>query len=420
MTERGEKNWRSDLTIHRNSWSRRKFLKTAGAAGVGTLLTGTNLQKEVSARTNTGYGPLPARPFGRTGVSVPILGFGGSQNLESKQRLLRQALRLGVTYWDTAESYSGGGSEKAMGKYFEKYPGDREKVFLVTKSQATQPSRLSDSLNRSLKRLHSTFIDLYFIHGISNPNEMNADIRIWAERVKAQGKIRFIGFSAHDNMEKCMTGAAKLGWIDGIMVTYNYRIMHSDAMKRAVEACVKAGIGLTAMKTQAGWSWGSVGRKSRTTEQLIEGFSEKGFTEEQARLKAVWENPHIATICSEMTNLKILMANVAAARNQSGLSLEERRLMNRYARETASEYCAGCAGVCESVLEIRAPVCETMRYLMYARCYGEPERAASLFRNISPHIRRRMVEIDYTVAETACPQGMPIGRLMKEAVAELN
>ena len=48
-----------------------------------------------------------------------------------------------------------------------------------------------------------------------------------------------------------MLAAAKLGWVDGIMMTYNYRLMVKDEMKRAVDACAKAGIGLTAMKTQA-------------------------------------------------------------------------------------------------------------------------------------------------------------------------
>jgi predicted aldo/keto reductase-like oxidoreductase len=363
---------------------------------------------------------MPVRPFGKTGVSVPILAFGGSQNLESKQRLLRQAVKLGVTYWDTAENYAGGGSEEAMGIYFEKYPEDRKKVFLVTKSHATRSSRLSASLEESLERLETSYIDLYLIHGISDIDEMDDDIRIWAGRVKAEGKIRFIGFSAHSNMEECMMGAAKLGWIDGIMVTYNYRLMHTDAMKQAVKACVKAGIGITAMKTQAGWSWGRIGRKTSATEQLINGFSKKGFSEEQAKLKAVWENPYISTICSEMTNFKILMSNTAAARNQIELSLEDHRLLNRYAQETASEYCAGCATVCESLFETGPPICDTMRYLMYARSYGEPGRAASLFRKIPPLVRERMVKIDYTAAEMACPQGMPIGRLMREAVAELT
>jgi predicted aldo/keto reductase-like oxidoreductase len=405
------------VSVNKKSWSRREFLKTAGAAGVATLLTGTDPKPAVTATTGSWDGPLPVRPFGKTGVSVPILGFGGSQNLDSKQRLLRQAAKLGITYWDTAESYAGGGSEEAMGKYFEKYPGDRKKFFLVSKSDESRPAGISNSLDHSLKRLKTTYIDLYFIHGISSPDEMNDDIRDWAKKKKAEGKIRFIGFSAHTNMETCMLGAAKLGWIDGIMVTYNYRLMHTDTMKRAVEACVKAGIGLTAMKTQAGWSWwGSEGEKSRATEQIIERFASKGFTEEQARLKAIWENPHIASICSEMPNLKILMSNVAAARNQTRLTREDSRLLNRYARETAPGYCAGCARFCESALETRVPVCDTMRYLMYARFYSDPERASAFFKEIPSRTRRQMTTIDYTKAEAACPQGMPIGRLMKEAV----
>ena len=60
-----------------------------------------------------------------------------------------------------------------------------------------------------------------------------------------------------------------------------------------------------------------------------------------------------------------------------------------------------------------------MRYLMYARSYGERERAANLFQKIPSAIRRTMVRLDYTEAEQACPRGMPIGSLMKEAAKEL-
>jgi predicted aldo/keto reductase-like oxidoreductase len=407
------------MSVNINFWSRREFLKIAGTAGLG-IMSGAKLHKLGVAATDQESGLIPVRPFGRTGVSVPILGFGGSQNLASKQRLLRQAVKLGVTYWDTAENYAGGGSEEAMGQYFLDYPADRKKVFLVTKSHATRPSGLSASLEESLERLETKYIDLYFIHGISDIDEMDDDVRIWADRAKGDGKIRLIGFSSHSNMEECMMGAAKLGWIDGIMVTYNYRLMHTDAMKQAVEACVRAGIGITAMKTQAGWSWGRIGRKTSATEQLIKEISKKGYSAKQAKLRAVWENPHISSICSEMTNFKILMSNAAAARNQIALSREDHRVLNRYARETAPEYCAGCSAICEPLCETKPPICDTMRFLMYSRCYGEAGRAASLFREIPPHVRERMVKLDYTAAEVACPQGMPIGRLMREAVAEFT
>ena len=407
------------MSVNKKSWSRRDFLKIVGAAGMGAMFTGADLQKAVSAATSANIGTMPLRPFGKAGVSVPILGLGGSQNLDSKQRLLRQAVKLGVTYWDTAESYASGGSEEAMGKYLETYPGDRKKILLVTKTSATSAKKLSYSLDGSLTRLGVSYIDLYLIHGIRSPRTMDDEIRVWSEKKKTEGKIRFIGFSSHSNMEKCMMGAAKLGWIDGIMVTYNYRLIHTDKMKQAVEACLNAGIGLTAMKTQAGWSWGHTGKKSKTATQLIEGFSSKGFTEEQAKLKAVWENHHIACICSEMTSYRILASNVAAARNQTKLSRKDSDLLNQYTHETASQHCAGCAYICESVLKEGLPVSDTLRFLMYARCYDDLERAKACFRGIPLDVRRKMVQADYTAAETACPQGVPIGRLMREAESEL-
>jgi predicted aldo/keto reductase-like oxidoreductase len=206
------------------------------------------------------------------------------------------------------------------------------------------------------------------------------------------------------------------------MMSYNYRLMHTDQMKKAVDACVRAGIGLTAMKTQAVRSWGiigSVGEETDTALKLTEGFRKKGFTPEQARLKAVWQNSHIASICSEMDNLRILMANAAAALDRTELSSQELRLLEQYAQETASTYCAGCAHLCESAVKGNAPISDVMRYLMYSRSYGNREQARFLYEEISQETRSRMARMDYSLAEQRCPQGMPIGRLMREAASEL-
>jgi hypothetical protein len=265
-------------------------------------------------------------------------------------------------------------------------------------------------------------IDLLLIHALASvKSQVDQDVKSWAEKAKAKGKIRFFGFSTHRNMEKDLTEAAKLGWIDGIMTTYNYRYMNTDAMKRAVDACVKAGIGLTAMKTQAkemGLTK-DVGVESETSIKLTERFMEKGYTVDQARLKAVWENPNIASICSYMTNMTILQANVAAALNKTQLSFDDRQLLERYAQETASQYCAGCSHNCEPTLNNKIPISDVMRYLMYCRGYGEPERARSAFRRIPSKTRNIMARLDYKEAERKCPQGMHIGRLMREAAIEL-
>ena len=118
----------------------------------------------------------------------------------------------------------------------------REKIFLVTKSSARSPHGLNEDLDTSLGRMNTDYVDLFFVHAIHDADVMDDDLKRWAEAQKTEGRIRLFGFSTHSNMEQCLLDASKLGWIDGIMMTYNYRLMHEAQMKKAVDACVKAGI----------------------------------------------------------------------------------------------------------------------------------------------------------------------------------
>jgi len=365
---------------------------------------------KISGTSGSELALVPTRPFGKTGAQVSILGLGGMFDIPSNQLVLRQALKWGVTYWDTADCYEGGRSERGIGSFFAKYPEARNKVFLVSKSDSRDPSGMTRLLDRSLERMKTDYIDLYFVHGISGIDELNKSIKAWAQKAKAEGKIKFFGFSSHSNMEECMLEAAKLGWIEGIMMTYNYRIMQKTEMKEAVAACKEAGIGLTAMKTQGGWSFGS-----SSAAKLVDTFIAKGFTDAQAKLKAVWTNPNIASICSQMPNITILMSNVAAAMDKTKLSAGDWRLLDQYARETASNYCAGCSNICETALGGAIPVAKVMRYLMYYDSYGDRHRARSLYGQLSSQVRARIGSFDYSLAERRCPQGMAIGRLMKRA-----
>ena len=391
-------------------WSRRKFLKTVGTAGMGAVLAGQN--RPAAAQQPRTLPRVPTRPFGKTGQQVSILSLGGMFDIPNNQLLLKQAFKWGVTYWDTADCYGGGTSEKGIGRYFSKHPDHRKQIFLVTKSDARDPKGMTRLLNRSLKRLNTDYIDLYFIHGLKRIREINENTRKWVLDAKAAGKIRFFGFSTHSNMEKCLLDAAKLGWIDGIMLTYNYRLMHSARMKAAVNACVKAGIGLTAMKTQGG---GQIRTTTETELKLAGRFLKRGFTDGQAKLKAIWENPHIAGICSQMPNLTLLMSNVAAAVDKTRLTENDTRLFRQYAAETESGYCAGCTDICEGAVENAVPIGDVMRCLMYHRSYGDFDRAATLYRSLPAEIRSRIAALDYSAAELKCPRNLAISRLMKDA-----
>ena len=331
---------------------------------------------------------------------------------------------MGVTYWDTADSYGWGNNEKAIGSYFAKFPNDREKVFLVTKSNASNTQDLSDKLNTSLQRMNTSYIDMYLIHYVSDvKKELTGEVKAWAENAKSKGRIRFFGFSAHKNMENSMLEAAKLGWIDGIMMSYNYRLMVKDEMKRAVDACVKAGIGLTAMKTQAAFSanfYASIGSETDDTLKMTENFLKKGYTAEQAKLMVVWENPNIASICSAMPNMTILQANVDAALNKKNLSKGDKQRLEHYAQKTASGYCAGCANICESAVNLDIPISDILRYSMYNYSYGCRDMALSLFNTLPTDVKANIIKADYTMAEKYCPQKIQIGKILKRTYEDLT
>jgi len=116
------------------------------------------------------------------------------------------------------------------------------------------------------------------------------------------------------------------------MFTYNYRLMHESRMNRAVDACYhRAGIGLTAMKAQGG---GPVKSNNDSELEMAGRFMQKGATDHQAKLMAVWEDKRIASICSQMPNLTIMAANATAAVKQIRLLQTDRALLARSAKES--------------------------------------------------------------------------------------
>lgn len=407
----------------KKSMDRRGFIVGAGLAGLGSAVAASGLAGVAAAAEGETSASAPVaipkgakvatRKFGKTGVDVSMLSMGGMYDIPGNQVMLRKCLDWGVTYWDTANGYGNGKSEEGIGMFFERFPETRKEVFLVTKSGKKDPAGMTELLNLSLQRMKTDHIDLYFMHGVGKPEELTPEMKAWAEKAKAEKKIKFFGFSTHGNMEALLSHAATLGWIDGIMLTYNHQVMDKDAMKAGIEACVKAGIGLTAMKTQTrGPKAGATGDK---TMEAVERFIAKGLTLEQAKLKAVWQNKDIAAICSQMPNMTILTANVTAALDKGKLTVADFEALDSHSREVASAYCAGCSQICGAGACGGYPVAEVMRYMMYHCGYGETHMARQLFAALPAEFRGAMDRIDWSVAERACPQGLAISEIMQEA-----
>ena len=94
-------------------------------------------------------------------------------------------------------------------------------------------------------------------------------------------------------------------------------------------------------------------------------------------------------------------------------------VFKKYAAATCSGYCAGCAYICDAALPDAPYISEVMRYLMYYNSYGEQEEARKLFAQIPGNVRNKLLSTDYSPAEARCPQHLPIGKLIAEAVSKL-
>ena len=231
--------------------------------------------------------------------------------------------------------------------------------------------------------------------------------------MKKAGKIRFFGFSCHDgNVAECLNAAADSAFIDVIMFRYDYHYYKSDDLNRAIDRCVKANIGLVAMKTQVG---------GMTLPDKFNPFKKRGLNQHQAAIKAVAVDERITSICSEMTNEDQMRQNAAAV--ASKLTVAEADAIREHARMVSHLWCRGCDHICRahSGAGQTVAVADTLRFLMYHDHYGKREHARRLFSEL-PEEARDLAALetgDWHAAETACPYNVPLAKLMARAKERL-
>jgi predicted aldo/keto reductase-like oxidoreductase len=397
--------------------SRRAFLKSAGIAGGVAALAPDEAAWADPPAASSG---LPTVTLGKTGAKVPVLGMGTSWELAPS--FVQAALHAGVRYIDTSESYEGGNCEKVLGEVLERTKM-RKDVYLVTKNsrgkvggERAAPT-FEKRLHASLERLRTDYVDCYYLHGVDSREIgllSDPDVKAAFEKLKKAGKIRFCGLSCHDRMlPEIVTAAASIGWIDQIMIQYNYRTMSSDAVRRALDAASKANLGIVAMKTQGG----AGGFRETNPSPKFKEFVEKGFKKEQAAIKTVFSDQRVHAVVSEMTNRDMLRDNLASSRDHA-LTERERRLLEEHRVATAHLYCHGCGHHCEPAAGGVA-VADILRYLRYHEVYGKRQRARELYHELSSEARS-LATADLRAAQAACPHGLPIVELLERAERQLG
>ena len=232
--------------------NRREFLKigvmTATTAAVG--LSGLRGVLEAANQQNPGVTPPVFRTLGRTGLKVTVVSFGAM--LTPEHEVMRAAFDLGINYVDTARKYMGGRNEETVGKAIK---GIRDRLYIATKPTSTSTSKkdIMKDVETSLTKLGTDHVDVIQLHGLTNSDRaFIPEVREAFIELRTQGKVRFFGVTTHTNQAQVVNAIVddKDKFFDTVLVAHNFK--SSPDISQAIARAAKAGIGVIAMKTQAG------------------------------------------------------------------------------------------------------------------------------------------------------------------------
>jgi predicted aldo/keto reductase-like oxidoreductase len=315
------------------------------------------------------------RRLGRTNAEVSdiVLGSGRIRG-EEGEKIAREAIARGVNYFDTSPDYSEEGSELALGRAMK---GHRDNMFLATKfftphGHLRPGSSVQDYMgvvDESLRRLQTDHVDLVHIHACNtverllDPNAHEA-----FDRLKEQGKVRFLGVSTHTpNLEEVANEAIDSGRFDVMMLAYHHGAWPSLAA--ITQRAAENDVGVVAMKTLKG-------AKHRG---LLE-FRPEADSYTQAAFKWVLGNPNVSCLVISFYEPQQLDEYLYA----SGKKLTEADLavLERYDELVAGKHCFAHCGACLESCPEQLAINDVLRHRMYFEDYGDQKEAMRLYANL--------------------------------------
>ncbi|MCX6566052.1 MAG: aldo/keto reductase [Candidatus Aminicenantes bacterium] len=358
------------MSASRHSLDRRQFLKNGllGVAGAGALaavpaVLKAEPQTAVPPAGKTAARDFIIRPLGKTGIKLPVVSMGVMNS--NNENLIQAALDGGIVHLDTAHGYQRGTNEVVIGKvlkgrvrdsYFlaTKVPGEPQDRRTGTFTEETKAGPFLEKFDLSLRRLGLDYVDILYLHNVTARQAVLFEPLMSAlEKVKKEGKARFIGVTSHQNEHEVIRAAVEAKIYDVVLSGYNFRKTNLPELDAAIADAVKAGLGIIAMKTQAGAFW------DREKTQPINM---------KAALKWALSNPNITTAVPGMTTFDQLTLNLQAMTDII-LTEEEKAALKLGAEKNGPGlYCQGCEA-CLPQCPNNLPIPSLMRSFMYAYGY---------------------------------------------------
>lgn len=369
------------------------------------------------------------RTFQKADKKISLLGFGTMRlpviNGKSDQiheqeaiQMIRTAIDRGVNYIDTAYMYHNGNSEIIVGKALQ--DGYRSKVFLADKMPVWMTKSEEDVekiFEDQFKRLQTDCIDMYLVHNITGAIWNRAKkfhTMEYLDKKKAEGKIKYIGFSFHDELKLFQEVIDEYPW-DFCQIQLNYMDADFQAGVKGLKYASSKNIPVIIMEPLKG---------GKLTDILPTSIRNFWDTTEIKRTPAEWalrwvaDFPEVLTILSGMNSMEQVEENIRILGEATPNSLTEKE--HEIIRKVANEYnkliqysCTSCRYCmpCPSKIEIPSIISIYNDWFLYE---GNKKVKDAFDMWIAP-ARRPSVCTACKACEEHCPQHLPISEIMSKA-----
>ncbi len=392
--------------------SRRRFLGAAALAAAAPTL-----RASVDERSGRDAGNRVRRyvTLGRTGLEMADISFGSSRLREGEERLVHHALDKGVNYFDTAESYTGGQSERVLGNALK---GRREQVVIASKTLAGPVARkweLMANLEASLRRLQTDHVEIYFNHAVNDTARLdNPEWHEFCARAKEQGKILFTGMSGHaGRLVECLDHAFAKDMVDVVLVSLNFGqdpefherfirgfdfVARHPELPRALRRAKELGVGVIAMKCLMG---------ARLND--MRPYERGGASFAQAAFRWSLSQEYVDALVISMTSEAKIDEFLGASAGRS-LAAGDKALLSTYAALNGNSQCRQGCNDCAGACPFEVPIADVLRTRMYAVDYQDLAFARSEYAGLDGSAAA-CLGCDGAPCRDACTYGLPIADL---------
>jgi uncharacterized protein len=373
------------------------------------------------------------RAFGKAKKEVSVLGFGcmrlpvvdgDSKKIDKPKatEMLRYAYDHGVNYYDTAYPYHGGESERFVGEFL-KNEGIREDIYLATKL----PSWLINSegdfdrlFDEQLAKLQTDYVDYYLVHALNEENwkKVTANgVFEWAEKQIADGRIRELGFSFHDEYPVFEKITDAYDW-SFTQIQYNYMDIERQAGLKGLKYAADKGLSVIIMEPLMG------GRLATPPTNVQYAFNQmdKKRTPVSWALHWLWDQTEVTTILSGMSTMDHVIENVelACEAEIGSFTQEEHDLMARVRDEfnkRALIPCTNCQYCLPCTVDLQIP--EIFGVFNHAVMYEDLEATRGWYSSWDAE-KMASACIDCDACEPKCPQNITISDWMVKVAAVME